>query len=233
MRIQAHSRGLTGGSEVTDVTRKVKWLGFVLLALSGLAAAQAKAPSGGRAESLYLRLRSVGLDSSHVYRIRHTDLVRGAVSISLDDGMIAFTEEADGHITGAIFQGDGEILVLPPNTVERASLALFTGAAILEERFSLAYFRFNDDFYGELKNSLRPAEDAGEFVGEFKGLAATLAESDALRLLISFRNAEYAKSDDHFLHAYIQGRRLGAFEVRYDSLLPEPISLGQQTTTRP
>ena len=227
MRIQAHSRGLTGGSEVTDVTRKVKWLGFVLLALSGLAAAQAKAPSGGRAESLYLRLRSVGLDSSHVYRIRHTDLVRGAVSISLDDGMIAFTEEADGHITGAIFQGDGEILVLPPNTVERASLALFTGAAILEERFSLAYFRFNDDFYGELKNSLRPAEDAGEFVGEFKGLAATLAESDALRLLISFRNAEYAKSDDHFLHAYIQGRRLGAFEVRYDSLLPEPISLGQ------
>ncbi|HKR83333.1 MAG TPA: hypothetical protein VJS37_04110, partial [Terriglobales bacterium] len=89
MRIQAHSRGLTGGSEVTDVTSKVKWLGFVLLALSGLAAAQAKAPSGGHAESLYLRLRSVGLDSSHVYRIRHTDLVRGAVSISLDDGMIA------------------------------------------------------------------------------------------------------------------------------------------------
>ena len=212
---------------MTDVTSKAKRLGFVLLALSGLALAQAKTPSGGPAESLYLRLRSVGLDSSHVYRIRHTDLVRGSVRISLDDGTIAFTEEADGHITGALFQGDGEILVLPPNTVERASLALFTGAAILEERFSLAYLRFNGDLYGELKNSLRDAEDVGGFADEFKGLATSLAQSDALRLLISFGNAEYAKSDDHFLHAYIQGRRLGTFEVRYDSLLPESISLGQ------
>jgi hypothetical protein len=212
---------------VTDVISKAKCLAFVLLALSSLAAAQAKTPSGGPAESLYLRLRSVGLDQSHVYRIRHTDLVRGSVRISLDDGTIAFTEEAGGHITGALFQGDGEILVLPPNTVERASLALFTGAAILEERFSLAYFRFNDDLYSDLKNSLRDTNEGGGFADEFTGLAVSLAESDALRLLISFRNADKTKSDDHFLHAYIEGQRLGTFEVRYDSLLPEPISLGQ------
>jgi len=166
---------------VTDVISKAKCLAFVLLALSSLAAAQAKTPSGGPAESLYLRLRSVGLDQSHVYRIRHTDLVRGSVRISLDDGTIAFTEEAGGHITGALFQGDGEILVLPPNTVERASLALFTGAAILEERFSLAYFRFNDDLYSDLKNSLRDTNEGGGFADEFTGLAVSLAESDALR----------------------------------------------------
>ena len=212
---------------MTTVTSKTKCLGFVLLALSSVAAAQAKAAAGGPAESWYLRLRSVGLDSSHVYRIRHTDLVRGSVRFSLDDGTIAFTEEAGGHITGALFQGDGELLVLPPNTVERASLALFTGAAILEERFSIAYFRFNDDLYGELKNSLRDQDDGGRFADQFKSLSTSLAQGDALRLLISFRNAEYAKSNDHFLHAYIQGQRLGTFEVRYDSLLPEPISLGQ------
>src|SRR6476620_11154459 len=98
------------------------------------------------------------------------DLVRVPVGFSLDDGTIAFTGEAGGHITGALFQGDGELLVLPPNTVERASLALFTGAAILEERFSIAYFRFNDDLYGELKNSLRDADDGGRFADQFKNI---------------------------------------------------------------
>src|SRR5438270_12675405 len=141
-RTQAHSRGESGGSEVTDVTMKAKCLGLLVLLSVVQAAAQPKAPSDGSAQALYDRLRSVGLDSTRVYRIRDADLDRGSVHISLHDGTIAFTEEADGHVTGAIFRGDGEILLIPPNTVERGSLAFFTQAAILEECFSFAYFRF-------------------------------------------------------------------------------------------
>jgi len=40
---------------------------------------------------------------------------------------------------------------MPPNEVERKSIGLFTGMAILEERFTSAYFRFNDDTVAELK----------------------------------------------------------------------------------
>ena len=215
---------------MTDVTVRARWLGLVLVAFSSTVFAQATTPKTGSAESLYLKLRSVGLDAACVYRIRGGALDRGAVHISLDDGTIAFTEAADGHITGALFQGDGDLLLIPPNSVERASMALFTGAAILEERFSVAYLRFNDDVYTELKDDLRAPEDPSNFVAQFNKLATTLAPEDALRLLLTFSNTpEYAASTagDHLLHAYIQGDKLGTFEVRYDSLLPESVSVGQ------
>jgi hypothetical protein len=229
-RTQAHSRGKTGRVEVTDVTGRPRWLGLLLLVISAVACSQTTAPSPGREESLYLNLRSVGLDASRVYKVRSASLDRGAVHLSLDDGTIAFTQQADGHITGALFQGDGDLLVIPPNSVERASMALFTGAAILEERFSIAYLRFNDDVYSEMKDRFRPAEDATNFVDQFNKLATTLAQEDGLRLLLSFGNTpEYSASaaGDHLLHAYIQGNKLGPFEVRYDSLLPESVSVGQ------
>ena len=207
---------------------RAKWLGIALLLLAPFAESQPDSGKAGTAEALYLRLRSVGLDSTRSYRIRDASLDRGSAHVSLDDGTITFTEEADGHITGAFFQGDGEVLVIPPNTVERGSLALFTKAAILEEGFSLAYFRFNDDVYTELKSKLRPAEEAPVLTDDIKNLATTLAQADSLRLLISFKGvAAPPEPGDHFLHAYIQGRRLGSFELRYDSALPEPISLTQ------
>src|SRR5881394_3564878 len=190
-RTQAHSRRQHGQTEVTDVTTKVKWAGIALFLLSSLAFAQ-KSP-GGAAESLYLRLQSVGLDSKRVFKVRQASLDRGPVHISLEDGTIAFTEEADGHVTGALFLGEGEILLIPPNRVERASVAFFTGAAILEERFSFAYFRFNDDVLAELKTSLRASDGAENFVDLWNKAATNLAHQDALRLLVSFSNSgEYS-----------------------------------------
>src|SRR5437762_4595076 len=133
------------------------------------------------AEALYLQLRSVGLDKSRVYRIRETSFDRAAFHITLDDGTIAFTEDVTGHITGAFFEGDGEVLLVPPDKAERASMAMFTGAAILEERFVTAYFRFNDETFAELQPSLRAADDSSEFLSQWTETAHNLAQADALR----------------------------------------------------
>ena len=97
------------------------------------------------AAALYERIRTVGLDPSRVYHVRGASIHRPSLDITLDDGTIAFTEDICGRITGAFFVGDGEILLQPPNRVERASLTLFTGMAILEEQLSSGYLRFNDD----------------------------------------------------------------------------------------
>src|SRR5512135_2514691 len=70
-RTQAHSRRRDGVAEVTDVTTKAKWLSLALFAFTALVRAQPKASSDGSTESLYLRLRSVGMDTSRVYAIRH------------------------------------------------------------------------------------------------------------------------------------------------------------------
>jgi Peptidase family M1 domain len=194
------------------------------------------------AGALYLQLRSVGLDKSRVYRIRETSFDRAAFHITLDDGTIAFTENAAGRITGAFFEGDGEVLLVPPDKAERGSMALFTGAAILEERFVTAYFRFNDDTFAELKPSLRPADNSSEFVSQWNETARNLAQPDALRLLLSFsqflpvagqtsgtENKPIA-NDDRMLHARLQGRRLGTFDLYYDAAATEQIWAGQLKT---
>src|SRR5947209_2095007 len=90
---------------------------------SGLAQVPTQPPSPGPAESLYLKLRSVGLDKTKVFKIREASLNRGKLHISLDDGTLAFTEGVDGRITGAIFSGYGEALLMPPSQMERTSLA--------------------------------------------------------------------------------------------------------------
>jgi hypothetical protein len=206
----------------------------------------ASAPPDHAAETLYSQLRRVGLDKSRVYRVRETSFDRAALHITLEDGTIAFTEDVAGRVTGAFFEGDGEILLIPPTQVERASMALFTGAAILEERFGTAYFRFNDDTFAELQPSLRPAENAPEFASQWDETARNLAESDALRLLMTFSRflptsepapaptapASDPANDDRMLHARVQGQKLGTFDLQFDSTASDQIWAGQLKTVK-
>lgn len=204
-------------------------------AIAVLSRAQAPADIGAKnpAQAFYLKLRSVGLIKSQVYKIREASLDRGKVHISLDDGTIAFTQAVDGRVTGAFYVGDGEVLLMPPSQMERASMSLFTGSAILEETFSNAYFRFNDDVYAELQPYLRTAEDPEAFVSQWDTSARNLAADDALRLLFSFSESlpgtktPSETPKDHMLHAYLHGNKLGGFDVRYDSLLQEQVEAGQ------
>src|ERR1700751_4748811 len=72
------------------------------------------------AEKLYLQLQSVGLDPARTFHIRGVSIDRPALHTLLDDGEIAFTADVAGRITGALFEGDGELLLTPPNQGERA-----------------------------------------------------------------------------------------------------------------
>jgi hypothetical protein len=205
-------------------------------------AAPAQVHRPGPAESLYLQLSDAGLDPGRVFKVRGASLDRAAIHITLDDGTIAFTKDVLGRITGAFFEGDGEVLLTPPNDVERRSMSLFTGMAILEERFSTAYFRFNDDTAAELQPGLRAPEDAQEFVARWGETARNLAQTDAMRLLATFSEmlpvaggtvsndatAERAANfEDRVLHARLQGNKLGVFDIFYDTTAGEQIEAGQ------
>ncbi|MGA9392579.1 MAG: M1 family aminopeptidase [Candidatus Sulfotelmatobacter sp.] len=199
----------------------------------------------GPAESLYLQLSSVGLDPTRVFRVRDGSLDRSAIHITLEDGTIAFTKDVMGRITGAFFEGDGEVLLIPPNEMERKSMSLFTGMAILEERFSTAYFRFNDNIAAELQPSLREPKDSEEFANRWDQTAGNLAAIDAMRLLAYFsemlpiadHNAPQDSPSmnalipgDRMLHARIQGNTLGVFDVLFDSTAAEQVEAGQSKT---
>src|SRR5580692_6800082 len=75
-------------------------------------------PQLNSAESLYLQLRTVTLDKARVYRLRDVSIDRAAIHITLNNGTIAFTGDVAGRVTGAFFEGDGEILLSPPNQYE-------------------------------------------------------------------------------------------------------------------
>ena len=171
---------------------------------------------------------------------------RSAIHITLEDGNIAFTQDVMGRITGAFFEGDGEVLLAPPNEVERQSMSLFTGMAILEERFSSAYFRFNDNTATELQPGLRAPDDAKEFAGRWNMTASNLAQTDAMRLLVDFSkmlpvaggntsenspSANAVDPEDRMLHIRLQGNKLGAFDIFFDSTAGEQVQAGQVRTT--
>jgi hypothetical protein len=202
------------------------------------ARAQAENPPEKPAEALYLQLREVGLDPALVYKVRDASIDRSAVHITLEDGTIAFTHDIMGKITGAFFEGGGEVLVVPPSDVERRSMSLFTGMAILEERFATAYFRFNDDLAQKLAPDLRQTENKQEFVDLWNPTAQNLAQSDAMRMLESFIRLLPVKGNvpasdmtgdptDHFFHARVQGIKLGVFDVYSDSVAKEEVQVGQ------
>ena len=198
-------------------------------------------PPDKPAEALYLQLGQVGLDPALVYQVRGVSLERSAVHITLEDGKIAFTQSVMGRITGAFFEGDAEVLIVPPSDVERKSMSLFTGMAILEEHFQTAYFRFNDESAQEMAPDLRQTDNKKEFVDRWDSTARNLAQSDAMRLLETFSKmlpvkGSAAPSDnatnsaDRFLHARIQGTKFGVFDVYSDSDAREQIQVGQAKT---
>ena len=183
---------------------------------------------------LYARIRSVGLDPQRVYRIRDAAIDRPNLHIDFDDGTLAFTEDICGRITGAFFEGEGEVRLRPPNRVERGSLALFTGMAILEEQFTAGYLRFNDDTAAVLQRSLTPAPEGAEFIKEWGDASRILAEFDALRLLLDFSHflpleggSDLERKFPPLLHAHLLGKRLGSFEVFWDAAGAEPLWAGQ------
>jgi hypothetical protein len=206
---------------------------------------QAQAHRPGPAESLYLQLSDVGLDSTRVFRVRGASLGRSAIHITLEDGTIAFTKDVLGRTTGAFFEGYGELLLAPPNDVERKSMSLFTGMAILEERFSTAYFRFNDNTAAELQPGFRAPEDPEKFIAQWDQTARNLAHADAMRLLASFSGMlpvasgtlsessatpRGADPEDRMLHVRLQGNKLGVFDVFFDSTAGEQVEAGQVKT---
>ena len=203
------------------------------LALPAARCAAQAAPGEGAAHALYRRLSSVGLDPAQVYNVRDADLDREDLHVTFDDGTLAFVQAVDGRVTGAYFEGHGEVLLTPPGLPDRTTMALFTGAPILDEQFTSAYLRFNDDTVRELQPALQPLpeEDARQFVEHWDPAVRLLAESDALRLLTSFTRAPGANpARDRMLHLQLAGAHLGVFSISLDAGAAENISLGQVTT---
>jgi hypothetical protein len=178
---------------------------------------------------LYHDLLNPTLNASDVYEVRQVAIDREDLHIVISDGTLGLMRAVDGHVTGAVFQGSGEVALFPPDRAERTSLALFTGSGVMEQAFDTAYFRFFDDSLVEqLRAGFRKAEaeDVPDFLSRWEKPARLLAESDALHVLQAMTNAQ--DSSSRFVHARLAGTQLGIFDVRFDANAQEQISVGQE-----
>ena len=192
------------------------------------AALAVQSPAPTPTATLYRNLRESGLDLTKVYRIRDATFDREDLHFALNDGWLIVGAEVGGHVTAAFFVGDGEVLLIPPDLRERSSLALFLNSAVLEEKFTSAYFRFFDDrFIEELEPALRKSENP-EITAKSDAAAKELAKTDVLRLLMAYLNAPADPAHSaRFLHARVVGATHGPFDIFYDEAAQEQIGVGQ------
>ena len=156
---------------------------------------------------LLKQLDSVALDPTQIYAIRDAHISRARMDLYLNRGFIAFMTPVQGEVTGAVFWGEGEVLMIPPNRAEKRNLARFTHAPILEEKIESAYMRFTDHTAQELlAASHRPdpddPEQPGPVVEQWGAASQALNVETSVRILTDLlgdRNHPY-------FYARVKGR---------------------------
>ncbi len=186
-----------------------------------------RAQEPGDPRALLERLNGVAIDPSQVYILRNAHLTRDRIKLFFDRGYIGFLTKVNGEITGAVYLGSGEILLIPPSNVEKRNLAQFTQAPILEEQFDSVFLRFTDRTAQDLLAMARRPEpddpDApSDFADQWNPVVRTLCAATSPRILMDF----LGDRSQPFFHARISGTHLGLFEVTDDERAPEAVSVG-------
>ena len=127
-------------------------LGLLLAVVA--AGAQTAAPAGPNSDPTYQALRNLTLGGESV-AVSNFDLKRDAGTFHLRSGTVCFTAPVQGRVTGAVFVGDGNFILEPPDS-EKAMLKLLTKETEFSENFSQLALRFTDLTYDEIKKAGSP-----------------------------------------------------------------------------
>lgn len=180
-------------------------------------------------------VKNAGLDFEQCYRVRDLSLYKEDIKLYFNDGYLIFSKPVAGQRIAAVFtsdveQGDGEVLLLPPQRGERQSLARFTGSPNLNEHFTRALLIFTDDTGQALlesieKGSGRKAPEMGPLLEEqWAPTLANILDSFAPRIAGDLLSP--GRTDGLLLTA-LAGKTLGNFDVIYDPASSEQIMVGQ------
>ncbi len=182
-------------------------------------------------------LRDATLDPEACFRVREFAYRRNEVRIFLTEGILIFRKPVNGMRTGAVFVAseeleDAEILLIPPNRMERRSLASFTGEPNLDEHFHAAVFLFTDGTGEKWMDELNRSETAkrsperGVLAAEkWNDVVRNLSDSLETRLLEDLSNGGGPGKGCFF--AALSGRKLGNFDIYLDPRGREELLVGQ------
>ena len=125
----------------------------LILFLTSVPLFSADTPQTGRnSDPTYQQLRNLTL-SGEAASLKSFDLRRDATTFHLHSGTVCFVAPVQGKVTGAVFVGDGNLIIDPPAVSERSMLKLLTKQDEFNENFNQLVIRFTDDTYEELKKA--------------------------------------------------------------------------------
>ncbi len=201
-----------------------------LFLFAGIAAAQT-------ASEIANKVHQVALDPQQTYRVRDLEIVHGDIKIYLSEGSVSFLTPVDHRLVGALFTtegtegGDAEVILLPPSTSERASLAHFAKTPNIDEHFGTALFFFTDGTAKEMLDQIHrsPLRAAPEVAAELSDRMNPVARAIAgqLEVLLVEGLLDQHHPETGIFHAAIAGRTLGPFDVTYDPTQSESIFVGR------
>jgi hypothetical protein len=181
--------------------------------------------------ALYEALNALRPDGARVYTVKDLTLRRDVMSFTFTEGKLAFLEPLGGRITGAVFSGRGHVIATPHERGERRSLAQFIGVPLLDQAFSDAYIRFDDDTAAELQrqlaaDSVEPSNDPA-FTAHWIPVTAGLAPTHSLRTMVDWLAAEPVPC----FYVLLQTNTVGPVEVSVDNRREEQVTIGQPRFT--
>jgi len=157
----------------------------LMLAVLSLSLPRAVADGGANSDPTYQALRNITLGSESV-SVTNFDLKRDAATFHLHSGTVCFVAPVNGEVTGAVFTGDGNLTLSPPDPIEIASLKLLTKQDEFNERFQHLVLRFTDSTYDDIKKAGTPASggcDAGLLKDSQNATRHKLKENLEIRIL--------------------------------------------------
>ncbi len=189
-------------------------------------------------------VRSTTLDPAECYRVHDLEFAEADARFYLSGGYLIIGKPVQGGPVAAVFTadiegGDAEVMLFPPDRSERQSLAKHTGTPNLDEHFTAAIFLFTDSGVRELLKRVRSdggsrkAPDIGALMADrWNSAIGNIISNFEPRMVLDLISADGGSgtgSERGFFEAVIQGRKLGNFDVLYDSRYYEQMNAGQRS----
>jgi hypothetical protein len=174
-------------------------------------------------DPIYTSVRAQPREAGPVLALNNVVLKRDAATFTFRSGELYFMPPIEGRETAAVFIGDGELTLTPPEQRERDSLKLFTDAETLNETFSGLVLRFTDKTFEEVKASPGASSVSGSQVShalELYRANQTLAHKQLkrnldLRALVDLHSTSQRPG---FFTAFINGKRFSKLVYQIDPL---------------
>jgi hypothetical protein len=144
-------RSFCARTEVRRGTGGTMLAAAAVISMLSTAIAQTAGPAPN-SDATYQALRN-GTLSGEAVSVTNLELKRDAATFHLHSGMVCFVAPVQGKVTGAVFVGEGGLVLDPPQVAERNSLKLLTKEDEFSEKFEHMVLRFTDSTYGDIKKA--------------------------------------------------------------------------------